>query len=254
MRRIVFVTLIMALFSIHAAPLKIGIQPYDPPFSMQINKNHQFTGFEAQLMAEVCTRLKTDCEYIPLTLSDFFPQLLAHSIDLAIGQISITLEREKQFLFSMPYFLSNGQFIALINSPIKKISDIQDKTIGIFKGSLYKTYLLQLVNHQADIVELSDSPSAFEALINGDVDVLLLDTIDEVYWIANSSHQPNEFRFIGDPIPLGNGYGILAHVESTPLISKVNKALMDMESDGSYLRIYNLYFGSINETYSVNKK
>ncbi|MFA1369849.1 transporter substrate-binding domain-containing protein, partial [Legionella pneumophila] len=42
---------------------------------------------------------------------------------------------------------------------------------------------------------------------------------------------------------IGNGYGILALKNNAPLIMKINKALLQIEKDGTYLEIYNTYFG-----------
>ena len=185
-------------------------------------------------------------------MDEFFPQLLAHSIDLAIGQISITLEREKQFLFSIPYMGSNGQFITTADSPIKQVKDMQGGKIGIFKGSFYKKYLLQQFNEQIDIVEYATTPQAFHGLLNNDVDALLLDSIDEDYWISNNNIDRSKFYFIGKPIPFGSGYGIMANLESIDLITNINKILISMESDGRYLQIYNLYFGSMNQISTIS--
>lgn len=251
MRLMTYLILLTTVFAANSQDLKIGMQPYDPPFSIQVNSKHQFTGFEAQLMDEICKRLKANCTYIPLELNAFFPQLLAHNIDLALGQISITLEREKQFIFSMPYMVSRGQFITNKDSSIKTVLDIQGKKVGIFKGSFYKDYLLQTFNDQVNVIEFINTPLAFESLLNNDVDVLLLADIDEGYWIANNALDEDDFRFIGKPIPLGNGYGIISNMESVTLITEINKALADMESDGSYLQIYNLYFGSINQIFTA---
>ena len=129
--------------------------------------------------------------------------------------------------------------------------DIQGKKVGIFKGSLYKDYLLQKFNNQITILEFTNTPSAFEALTNNEVDVLLLANIDEEYWIASSALDRNDFHFIGEPIPLGYGYGIMANFESSKLITQINKALSDMESDGTYLQIYNIYFGSMNQAFTA---
>ncbi|HAT9397002.1 TPA: transporter substrate-binding domain-containing protein, partial [Legionella pneumophila subsp. pneumophila] len=42
----------------------------------------------------------------------------------------------------------------------------------------------------------------------------------------------------------GSGYGIIALKNQSALIDKINHILLEMEKDGSYLRIYNEYFGA----------
>jgi arginine transport system substrate-binding protein len=234
------------MLNVNALTLKIGILGNDPPFSMQVSKNNLFTGFEAQLMTEICKRIQAQCNYVPMTFADLFPQLNDHKIDLAIGQISITLDRAKSYLFSTPYMLTDGQFITQSNSSIKTIEGFKSKTVGVYKGSLYKDYLLQKFNNQITIAEYTDSADAFNALNNHDVDGLLLSGVAEKYWIMNNSAGTTQFHTVGGAIPLGNGYGIMTNLQSGELIGKINRGLMDMESDGTYVKIYNLYFSGIH--------
>lgn len=57
------------------------------------------------------------------------------------------------------------------------------------------------------------------------------------------SNSATELKFVGDKMAIGDGYGILASKNNAPLIMKINKALLQIEKDGTYLEIYNTYFG-----------
>ena len=125
------------------------------------------------------------------------------------------------------------------------------KKIGIFKGSFYRAYLEEKFYNQINIIEYPYTQLAFRALINNDVDVLLLASIEEDYWIANSEFEMSDFRFIGKPITLGNGYAIIANIQLNQLIAQINQVLMNMESDGTYMQMYNMYFGSMNQAFTA---
>lgn len=245
MRAIVSFLLLISLFAANAQPLKIGLLLDDPPFSMQVGKNNTFSGFESQLIAEVCKRLQASCSYFPLEFKNFFPLVFERKIDLALGQISITEPRAQQFLFSLPYMVADGQFITKKDSPVTTVDELRGKKVGVYKSSLYKEYLLLKFNNDIDILEYESSATAFQALNNEEVDSLLLANISEKYWIANSRYEMSDFHFLGDPIPLGDGYGIMANLASGDLIRQINQILLKMQSDGTYLRIYNLYFGLV---------
>ena len=75
------------------------------------------------------------------------------------------------------------------------------------------------------------------------MDALLLPDISEKYWIANSNYEMRDFDFISKPIPLGDGFGIMANLDEGDLIKEINQILLKMQADGTYVRIYNLYFG-----------
>lgn len=52
----------------------------------------------------------------------------------------------------------------------------------------------------------------------------------------------NLFKLVGKAIRSGDGYGIMANKNNADLITQINKALLQMENDGTYLRISNTYF------------
>ncbi|HAU0346274.1 TPA: transporter substrate-binding domain-containing protein [Legionella pneumophila] len=53
-----------------AQSLTIGIVPYDPPFSMNADKNH-FFGFDIELMTEICKQIKAQCQLKPSCLTSY---------------------------------------------------------------------------------------------------------------------------------------------------------------------------------------
>lgn len=242
MKRI-FILLLLFNFSYitHALTLKIGVRRNTPPFCMQVSQNNMYSGFEPDLMAEICKRLQAQCQFISVSFEEFFTQVYDKKIDLAIGEINITSYRKNNFLFSMPYFLSPGQILTLSSSPIKSINALRSKTIGFATHSLYRKFLLDQFNDEITTQEYANINGAFNALKTGDVDALLLTKIDENHWITTNANA-KQFRTIGAPIYLGEGYGIMSNKQQFSLITKINQILKDMENDGSYLKIYNLYF------------
>lgn len=245
MKKIVSLLLGILTLAGYATNVKIGILSNDPPFSIQVSNNNMFTGFDAQLIAEVCKRLQANCTYKAMPFEDFFPKLTSKEIDLAIGEITITANRAKYFLFSDPYMAINAQFITNSDSPIKSIVDLKGTSIGLYQGSIFKQYVSEKFNDQITIHEFTTIADAFNSLVQKNSDALLFPIIAEKYWIANNYHV-QQFQNIGAPLPpIGFGYGIMANLQSSDLIDKVNQTLKDIENDGTYQKIYNLYFAGI---------
>ena len=82
---------------------------------------------------------------------------------------------------------------------------------------------------------------ALDDLQNGKINVFFLDKKSADYWVSNNNQQ---FKFIGQEIPIGFGYAIVGGAGNQALINVVNNALTTMENDGSYITIYTTYFGS----------
>ncbi|ASQ44674.1 transporter substrate-binding domain-containing protein [Legionella clemsonensis] len=248
-----FILIIALLFfpAVNAKTIIIGALIYDPPFEIPADKKAHFFGFDIDLMNEICKRIHAECEFKGLTFEQLLKQLLEEKIDLAVGSITITPEREELFLFSLPYFSSTGQYITYSHSPINSIDDIYNKKVGIEKGTVFKAVTLERFNNKVQIIEYPTLPEVFQALEEGKIDVLIADEETAKYWMVNSDEQ---FKLLGNPIPIGIGYGIMASKKSQTLIQQINKALTDMEDDGTYLKIYRRYFMPMSELEKKNNK
>ncbi|MCW8485108.1 transporter substrate-binding domain-containing protein [Fluoribacter dumoffii] len=140
--RLFFVLLMLLTAELRAQSLTIGIVAYDPPFSMSADQNH-FFGFDIELMTELCKQIKAQCQFKPMLFNTLFTDLNAGKIDLAIAAITITKERQQAFLFSLPYLASEARFVTTKNNSIKALKNLNNKTIGIIKGSLFKQLITQ---------------------------------------------------------------------------------------------------------------
>ena len=125
------------------AKIRVGIPFYKPPFVFDQND-----GFDINIMNDICTRLHEHCEYHPMLFAALYAAFENNKIDLAIGGISISRERENEFIFSNPYLPGNGKFLVLANSPCNTIDDLEKydlekKKIGIVNGSTYEHYLVE---------------------------------------------------------------------------------------------------------------
>ncbi|HCJ1168359.1 TPA: transporter substrate-binding domain-containing protein [Legionella pneumophila] len=162
-------------------------------------------------------------------------------IDLAIAAITITDERQQAFLFSLPYLASEARFVTTKNNSLKSLKKLTHKKTGIIRDSLFK----QLITHKFKSNSIKEYPSTdklITALNQYEVDVLLMDDFSADYWIANNNRL---FKGVGDTIPIGIGYGIMAKKNSMALINKMNQALKQIERNGIYLSLYNKYFHTI---------
>ncbi|OGV44899.1 MAG: hypothetical protein A3F46_06110 [Legionellales bacterium RIFCSPHIGHO2_12_FULL_42_9] len=239
-----FIFLINLLFSsfLFAGPLVVGTTSYYPPFEMVANNKNALTGFDIDLMKEICTRINRSCSFKVYLFDELFPELMNNKIDASIAGITITTARSDQFLFSLPYLASSGQFIVPTASKSKNLNDLNGKRIGVEHRSLFKELASKTLNAATTVVEYKTQPDLLQGLGNNEVDAALLDTATAEYWVANNS---NLFKLIGNNIDVGLGYGIMANKTNFALINSINNALLSMENDGTYLRLYNLYFQTL---------
>ncbi len=239
MKRLLFLMLWFALSLSYAQNLTIGTTSQNPPFNSLADQKDHFYGFDIDIMGEICNRIQARCQFIPLLFNSLFTQLSTENIDLAIAAIVITPYRQQEFLFSLPYLESRGQFITLQQSNINTLENIPNKKIGTRLGTPFKELAFSLYKNSVTLVDVLDIADLMDSLNNKTIDVALMDAEAAKNWVMNNS---NVYKLIGAPIPVGGGYGIMANPNQGALISQINQALLHMEDDGTYLKIYTRYF------------
>lgn len=241
MRIAIFLAALLTLSSSYAQTLniKIATPPFNPPFIIA-DGNGKFSGFDADLLNEICRRIDAKCEYIQMgAFKDVCDAVLAKSVDFGAGGIIITPEREAEYLFTLPYMKSTARYLTQYGSSIRTIDDIRGKTVGVGEGTVFQKMVPVEFGNTVTIKTYTNISQLLTALTNKEIDVMLLDGPNANYWVV-SSH--DVYKTIGNPIPVGLGYGFMGNKNQGEIIKKMNQALLDMEDDGTYLNIYNTYF------------
>lgn len=237
-RLLALLTLLSISASLYAEQLTIGTSPFNPPMEMRATNNNVFTGFEIDLLNEICRRINATCVYEPMTFEEIMKAVSLGKVDLGINGFFITKERLASYLFSQPYLQTQAQLLGTSDSDINITNINKGKRIGVEAGTVYKAFILQRYDN-VEVVSYSDQQEMLSDLAEHKIDLIMFDFIEAEYWVhTNSEH----FKLIGEAIPFGMGYGILANLRQGELISRINNALSAMENDGTYLNIYSRYF------------
>lgn len=235
--RILFLFSSFFAANVFGQQLVVGTINSDPPFEFQDESNN-LSGFDIDIMHELCKRTGNECAFKTFKFHQLFEALEQGEIDLAIAAIVITPERRKQLLFSLPYKGNHQQFFTLSSSDLKDPAQLRDKTIGIYKGAPEEEFVSTLFNKHINIKLYESVNDLLDALKSKQVDAIVLEYHRARYWLSSTSG----FKLLGHEFRAGEGYGIAARLGSEHLIQQINSELERMESDGTYLHIYDLYF------------
>lgn len=240
--RNIFLVLSCVFFSaLSYGATKIGMLMYDPPYVISARE-----GFDVDLSHILCKNLKLTCQFSFFKNSqDLYESLKSGRIDLAISGITISPAREKDFLFSLPYMLSQGQFMTLKKNHYNSVDDLTGTTVGVIKdtlsGGVVYSYLINNFQNQFKIIQYDNVENMLAALSNHTVSAVFLYRSDVSYWNHNSG---NIFQTLGPVITLGKGLSIMSTPKNKDLIDRINNYLQYMEKNNTYLNLYRIYFSN----------
>lgn len=241
MRIFILLAILMMSNWSYSETITIEATPSIPPFVMASDRQHHFSGFSIDIMNEICRRMRVTCLYNRVDFKNVIDSVMNNEADLAIGNISITKERQQYVLFSLPYLPSEVQFITMKDSPLATLEDLRDKKVGAEEASIFPDYIAEKYGPSVKVVPYKLLTDMIGALSSESIDAVILDTPTAQYWHANNG---DVFKLLGPSTPLGLGIGIITNKANNQLIARVNMALTSMQNDGTYTNIYNTYFSN----------
>ncbi len=224
-----------------AGVVRVAIFDSNPPFGFVDKKTRQLQGYDIDFSNAIARELGVKAEFQPTNPANRLPLLSANKVDLIAANFTITDERAKAVDFSLPYFASGQKFIAK-KGVLKSPDDIANLRIGADKGTVQEI-ILRDKYPTAKVISYDDTPVAFTALRNGNVQAITQDDSKLVGLLANL---PDKIKadYELSAFSITQEYqGVAAPKGEKELVEAINTALVKMEESGEALEIYNRWFG-----------
>ncbi|WP_036768254.1 ABC transporter substrate-binding protein [Photorhabdus australis] len=225
-----------------AGTVRIAVFDSNPPFGFIDPQTKKLAGYDVDIANAIANDLGVKLELRPTNPANRLPLLASKKIDLIAANFTVTDERAKQVDFSIPYFATGQKFIAR-KGVLKSPEDIKNLRIGADKGTVQE---ITLREHYptAKVISYDDTPLAFAALRNGNVQAITQDDAKLVGLLANvPAAQKAEFEI--SPFSITREYQAVAAAKGEErLVEAVNQTLLQLEKEGEAEKIYNRWFGS----------
>lgn len=214
---------------VEAGKLTIGCSPDYPP--MEYQEGDKIVGFDYGVMQEICDRLGLECNFLPAQSFDTLVTQVAAGtkMDVSISSITIDDERAEQVDFSDPYYDSNLAIVVLKDSGYTSRDDIEGLPIGAQSGSTGEAWAKENYPDN-DYTPFDTTVECLAALRTGQVNAVIYD--EPVARNQVSSDEYNDCEIL-DVIATGEQYGIIINKNNKALTEDINKALADMQADGT---------------------
>ncbi len=227
-----------------AGVVRVAAFDANPPFGFVDAKTKKIVGLDVDYAKEFAKKLGVKLEVVPTNPANRIPLLTSNKVDLVFANFTITEERAKVVNFSIPYFASGTQFIAK-KGTLKSPDQLNSLRIGVDKGTTNEIQLRQQYP-QATLVAYDDTPFAFTALRNGNVQAISQDGPKLIGLLANV---PDRDKYEVPPFAISQDYiGVGIPKDEAKLTDFVNTTLSELEADGRAQKIYDAWFGPKTKT------
>ena len=217
--------------------IKVGTEGTYPPFSFK-NEKGELAGFDIEIISEVAKRLDIKVEFVPTEWKAMFAGLDSERFDVIVNQVGINEKRSEKYDFSLPYTVSGAQVVVNKETiDINSIEDLKSRKVGVTQGSNYEEVAKQA---GANIQYYKGADEIFADLGAKRIEAALNDRLFmSEYFLKN----PNtNLKIVGKTFNMEQS-GFAFRKGSPELIEAVNKALKEMQADGTYLKISQKWFG-----------
>lgn len=212
--------------------VRVATEAAYPPFEVIDDQTKQPVGFDIDLMNAIAEKAGFTPQYQNTPFDSVLAGIATCQFDAAISAITITEERKQKMNFSDSY-IAAGQIVS-IRSDTKDINgpqDLQGKKIGVqasTTGEIEAKKISGATVKPYDAVDL-----AFLDLMNKQVDAVIVDNPTTITYVNKT---PDKLKTVGEPFT-DEHYGVAVCKKNTELLQKINKALGELQSDGTIQKL-----------------
>ncbi len=212
------------------------------PFEYMDEKTGDPVGFDVDLIAAVAEKMGLTSSYLPNQKFDTLVPLVKQGgkCDVAIAGITITDDRLAEIDFSEPYLDSNQAIVVKKDSGENEDTlNAAGKKVACQSGTTGDDWITENLA-SAERVPLDDVTAALTGISTGLYNAMVIDLPVASYMLTQSF---SDLEVVKE-IPTGEQYGIAVSKDNAALTEAINKALDEMESDGTMAELKTKWFGS----------
>ena len=223
----------------------VGFDAEFPPYGSLDEATGEYVGFDLDLAEEVCKRNGWELVKQPIDWDAKDMELSSGAIDCIWNGFTIN-GREDQYTWSVPYVDNSQVFVVAADSGIASKADLAGKNVGVQKDSSALAALedeeapenIELAASFASLTQYADYNTGFMDLEAGAIDALALDI-----GVANfqiSSRDVGAYVILDEALSLEQ-YGVGFLLGNDDLKNQVEKTLLEMADDGTFMSIAEKY-------------
>ena len=142
-----------------------------------------YEGIDVDLMQSLATSLGVKVEWVKTTWANMMADFTGNKCDIAVGGISVTLDRQKRVAFSTPYMV-NGKTPLVRCADVQKyqsVADIDKPGVKVIANPGGSNERFAKANFkQAALTIHSDNIGIFDEVLKGNADVFVTESAEAI--------------------------------------------------------------------------
>jgi len=224
----------------------VAVENAYPPFNSIDPDSGEALGWDYDTVSEICARLNCVPEYVQTSWDGMILAVSQGEYDMAADGITITAERAELVDYSQGYVSLEQVLLARADeerfSSAEELVANTDLMVGVQPGTTNYFVAVDLVGEDR-LVNYETFPVAVQAMIAGDVDVVVMDDVAGQGYVGVNA---DRVKIVGEPLAAKEELGFI-FPKGSPLVAAFNAALDSMEADGTLTEINNKWFLGTSE-------
>ena len=211
-----------------AGKLTVATSPDFPPFESL--EGGEVVGIEPDIMKLICDKLGVEVEFVQMDFDSVLIGIQAAKYDCAMSGITVTPAREKNMLFTDPYYNAAQVIVVAEGSPITGKADLAGKVVSVQTGTTAES---GCQDEGIEVQAFAANADAKAALTTGKVDAWVVDNLTAIQMV-----EEGEGLVILEEKMTEEPYAFAFAMGSEDLVAAINDALTELIADGTVESIF----------------
>ena len=214
-----------------AGKLTVATSPDFPPFESL--EGDAVVGIEPDIMKLVGEKLGVEIEFVQMDFDSVLIGIQAAKYDCAMSGITVTPAREKNMLFTDPYYNAAQVIVVAEGSSITGKADLAGKVASVQTGTTAES---GCQDEGIEVQAFAANADAKAALTTGKVDAWVVDNLTAIQMV-----EADDGLVILDEKMTEEPYAFAFAMGSEDLVAAINSALAELIADGTVESIFASY-------------
>jgi cystine transport system substrate-binding protein len=224
---------------VQAGTLTVATEGTYRPFSYHEDGAGDLVGYDVEVAEAVAEKLGLEVAFEETQWDAIFAGLDAGRFDVIANQVSITPEREEQYLFSEPYTVSRG--VIVVNEGDTSISSFDDLEGKTTAQSLTSNWYELATESGANVEAVEGWAQSVSLLQQGRVDATINDELTFLDYVNTTPDAAIEVAAETDET---SESAFASTQDKEALVEAIDEALAELRAEGVLAELGEKYFGA----------